>query len=101
MDVIASYLTKDLHVSKETAAKIMVKFSQPECQEVLRELLYYLGTKKFPSNPVSINGFTAPFLYRKYPRVVATPFAAYNILADLILNPATMLKALKNGLIID
>ena len=92
--IFIKYLVNELGFSKIEALDEFNNFSSKATSKLKEEFEYYIKNKTFSKDLISVKGYTAKILLES--KVVINPYAAYNIMRQLMDNPEQTLRGIQS-----
>ncbi len=89
-----NYLVKELSFSKAEASEEFEKFTSATTAELQDEFEYFIKNGTFADNLIEVEGYTARILLES--KLAVNPYAAYNIMQQLIAEPEKMMQGIKS-----
>lgn len=93
--MLKTYLIEELRFTKKDAQEETNKFTLNATIELQNEFEFYLRYKRFPDSLITVKGYSAQILLES--NLAVNPYAAYNMMRQLIAEPDKMLQGVKLG----
>lgn len=93
--MLKNYLIKELGFAKKDAQEETDKFILNATIELQNEFEFYLRYKRFSDSLITVKGYTAQILLES--NLAENPYAAHNMMRQLIAEPDKMLQGIQSG----
>ncbi len=93
--ILKNYLVKELRFSQKEAQEETDRFILNATIELQNEFEFYLRHKRFTGEPITVKGYTAKILIDS--KLAVNPYAAYNMMRQLIAETDKMLQGIQSG----